>query len=107
MSLDESSYILLPFQFEKVDTGDFLLTNDAGDFIYVGPDEFDRLVSSDIDRNSEMYVNLKTKHFLLDSPKYLANTIDLLATKYRSKKGYLKDFTCLHMVVLTLRCNHN
>jgi len=107
MSLDESSYILLPFQFEKVDTGDFLLTNDAGDFIYVGPDEFDRLVSSDIDRNSETYVNLKTRHFLLDSPKYLANTIDLLATKYRSKKGYLKDFTCLHMVVLTLRCNHN
>ena len=57
MSLDESSYILLPFQFEKVDTGDFLLTNDAGDFIYVGPDEFDRLVSSDIDRDSETYVN--------------------------------------------------
>jgi His-Xaa-Ser system radical SAM maturase HxsB len=64
-------------------------------------------MSYDLDKDSETYVNLKSKHFMLDSSEYLAHTIDLLATKYRSKKGYLKDFTCLHMVVLTLRCNHN
>lgn len=103
----ETAYILLPFQFERVESGDFLLTNDAGEFINVGPDEFERYVSFALERDSDVYVNLKTRHFLLDSPKYLAQTIDLLATKYRSKKGYLKDFTCLHMVVLTLRCNHN
>jgi len=107
MSTSDSSYMILPFRFERVDTGDFLLTNDAGDFIYIEPTEFDRLVSSDLDENSETFINLKTRHFLLDSPKYLANTIDLLATKYRSRKAYLKDFTCLHMIVLTLRCNHS
>jgi len=104
--LNEAPYMLLPFQFERT-TADFLLTNDSGDFIYVRPDEFEQLLSSRLDKDSQIYVNLKTKHFLLDSPKYLAQTIDLLATKYRSRKGYLRDFTCLHMVVLTLRCNHN
>ena len=31
--------------------------------------------------------------------------IDLLATKYRTKREFLKSFTGLHMVVVTLRCN--
>ncbi len=33
-------------------------------------------------------------------------SIDLLATKYRSIKSFLRDFTSLHMMVITLRCNH-
>ena len=31
--------------------------------------------------------------------------IDLLATKYRTKREFLKGFTGLHPVVVTLRCN--
>jgi len=33
--------------------------------------------------------------------------IDMLATKYRTKKAFLNNFTALHMVVPTLRCNSN
>lgn len=105
--MNSSPYIFLPFQFKRVRGNDFLLTNDAGDFIFLSPNEFEDFVTSGLAKNNPTYTNLKTKHFLLDSPKYLAQTIDLLATKYRSRKGYLRDFTCLHMVVLTLRCNHN
>ena len=31
----------------------------------------------------------------------------MLAVKYRTKKGFLNNFTALHMVVPTLRCNSN
>lgn len=36
----------------------------------------------------------------------LAPVIELLATKYRTKKGFLRYFTTLHMMVMTHRCNH-
>jgi len=48
-------------------------------------------------------LNLKSKHFLTDTD--VEQPIKLLATKYRTKKGFLRDFTSLHMMVITLRCN--
>jgi His-Xaa-Ser system radical SAM maturase HxsB len=32
--------------------------------------------------------------------------IDVLATRYRTKKSFLDDFTSLHLFVITLRCEH-
>jgi|WetSurMetagenome_2_1015567.scaffolds.fasta_scaffold00300_11 uncharacterized protein len=104
---DDAPYLILPLQFEKFDNDNFLLTNEAGDYLFVRHDEFDKLLSYKLDSKNESYVNLRAKQFILDAPKHLASTIDLLATKYRSKKSYLRNFTCLHMVVLTLRCNQN
>ncbi|HOL87396.1 MAG TPA: His-Xaa-Ser system radical SAM maturase HxsB [Bacillota bacterium] len=34
-------------------------------------------------------------------------SLDLVATKYRSRKAFLRDFTSLHMIVLTKGCNCN
>jgi uncharacterized protein len=46
---------------------------------------------------------LKGKHLLTDTQ--VNPVVDMLATKYRSKKAFLKDLPGLHIVVMTLRCN--
>jgi uncharacterized protein len=54
---------------------------------------------------SQTFLDLKAKQILTDSE--LDPIVEMLATKYRSKKSFLDNFTALHMVVPTLRCNSN
>ena len=95
---------ILPFEFKVINGNQVLLTSDAGDFHCISLKEFDDLLAYRLEKNSETYQDLKSKFFLADSN--ISNTIDLLSIKYRSKKSFLKDFTSLHMMVITLRCNH-
>ncbi|MEW6214142.1 MAG: radical SAM protein, partial [Nitrospirota bacterium] len=83
-----------------------LLVNEAGEFLFLKTEEFEQLISFNLDLQGDIYKDLKAKHFLVDSEASLAPVIDLMATKYRTKKSFLKNFTSLHMVVVTLRCNH-
>jgi len=49
------------------------------------------------------FLDLKAKQFATDTA--LEPALNMLATKYRTKKAFLNDFTTLHMVVPTIRCN--
>ena len=40
------------------------------------------------------------------SEKPASDIIDIAATRYRTKKSFLNDFTSLHIIVITLRCDH-
>lgn len=53
----------------------------------------------------ELYNELKSKHFLIDSDSDVA--LDLLALKVRTKLSPLANFTGLHIFVVTLRCEHS
>ena len=64
---------------------------------------FDRFIKHQLDDHNAAFMDLKAKGMLWNDN--LAQTIDLLATKYRSKKQFLYNFTSLHMFVVTLRCN--
>ena len=48
---------------------------------------------------------MKSKQVIADNN--YEDVIEMLATKYRTKKHFLTQFTSLHMVVVTLRCNSN
>ncbi|MDO8240998.1 MAG: His-Xaa-Ser system radical SAM maturase HxsB [Candidatus Moranbacteria bacterium] len=96
------SYRFLPFRFERV-ADRVLLVNDVGDFHFLPESSFDALIGRKISPESSEYLDLKSKNMIWDS--HLSNVIDLLATKYRTKKQFLYDFTSLHMFVLTRRCN--
>src|SRR6185503_7715575 len=50
------------------------------------------------------YATLKSKHFLMQTGTVAP--LQLLATKYRTKKSFLDGFTRLHIFVVTLRCDH-
>ena len=54
---------------------------------------------------TSLYQTLKAKHFLFDDES--APLLDVLATKYRTKKAFLELGVTLHIMVLTLRCAHS
>lgn len=97
-------YLILPFEFKVFDENQVLLTNDSGDFYFISLKNFDNFLAYTLKKGSGLYQDLKSKFMLADSN--ISKTVDLLAIKYRSKKSFLKDFTSLHMMVITLRCNH-
>src|SRR5947207_10724443 len=47
------------------------------------------------------YLDLKAKHFLTDRSSTVA--LELLATKYGTKRSFFQGFTGLHIFVVTLR----
>jgi len=63
------------------------------------------LVKKTLTPDSSAYVELKSRHFLIDSHNAVA--LQLLATQYRTKQQPLSEFTGLHMFVPTLRCDNS
>ncbi len=95
-------YTLLPFQFAPFND-EVLLVNECGDFIFLPRKDFGLLIRDELTQNSESYLNLKSKLFLVEDDLEIA--LRKTAAKYRSRKAFLRDFTTLHMMVITLRCN--
>jgi len=95
---------LLPFRFKKIDNHDTLLVNDVGDYYFLDNESFKNLLDNRLCKASQKYQDLISRHFV--STGDLKLDIELLATKYRTKKAFLNNFTSLHMMVITLRCNH-
>jgi uncharacterized protein len=95
-------YHFLPFRFQRQDQ-DYLLVNDVGEYHSVGKETFNHFITHELDCKSGDFLDMKAKHMLWTS--HLPQTIDLLATQYRSRKRFLYDFTSLHMFVVTRRCN--
>jgi His-Xaa-Ser system radical SAM maturase HxsB len=96
-------YTILPFRFSPFPGKRLLLVNDAGEFLFLDRESFAKLVSQQLDPRSGVFLDLKGKHLVTDTA--VTPVIELLATKYRTKKEFLRSFTGLHMVVVTLRCN--
>lgn len=102
---DEFDYKLLPFKFIQLDTDRYVLTNLVGEHLVVSRKNLNIFVKKQLSVNSDLYHNLKAKHFLYDDKSDVA--INLLALKYRTKKNRLSNFTNLHIFVVSLRCDHS
>src|ERR1035438_7911141 len=96
---------LLLDRFIKLDDSRYVLTNFAGEYIVTDRDNLVRFVKKDLPPDSDLYAQLKSRHFLNDAANSVA--LNLLATKYRTKQQPLSEFTGLHMFVPTLRCNNS
>jgi His-Xaa-Ser system radical SAM maturase HxsB len=99
------SYVLLPFRFERFNNNEIFLTNEVGEFIFISKEEFSDFINYTLSPKHRTFLDLKAKHILTDTD--INPVIEMLATKYRTKKSFLNHFTALHMVVPTLRCNSN
>ncbi len=97
------SYQILPFRFERFDEDKYLLTNDVEEYIFLGKEDFNDFVQGRLDTNGNLFLNLQSKQ--IATVDKVADVVRMLATKFRTKKSILQDFTSLHMVVPTLRCN--
>lgn len=104
-NISAKSYSLLPFQFERFNEEEVFVSNACGEYIFISNEDFGKLIGYELDINGDIFFNLKEKQIVTDTE--VAPMVDMLATKYRTKKSFLNDFTSLHMVVPTLRCNSN
>ena len=98
-------YRLLPFRFMQFSNTQRLLVNEVGEHLFLTNEHFNKFVSFRLDRHSDVYLDLKGKHFLFDSNSTVP--FELLALKYRTKKAHLSGFTKLHIFVVSLRCEHS
>ena len=98
-------YRLLPFRFSPFDDLTYLLTNQVGEYIRLPRDEVVRVVKREVLAEEPLYQDLKSKHFIFDDESDLA--LNLLGLKARTKLHQLSSFTALHMIVVTLRCEHS
>lgn len=100
-------YKILPFKFDRLEKNNEILVNEVGDYIIVPNGTVEKIVNKRLDPNIDMdlYMNLVSNFFI--SPKTIDPLIDVIATRYRTKKSFLNYFSGLHIFVMTLRCNHS
>lgn len=101
----KEKYKLLPFKFERMGEKDYVATNLVGEHIFISKDDLYKCVNHKLDSDSEIYKNLRSKHFLIDSKSQIA--LELLPIKLRTKYRLLSEFTGLHIFVVSLRCEHS
>src|SRR5258705_2416048 len=100
-----AGYTLLPFRFLSLNASNELVVNEAGEYAIVRKGTSRTLIQRQLDPGSDLYATLKAKQFIADSGS--APLLDILATKYRTKYGFIEGFTKLHIFVVTLRCDHS
>jgi len=98
-----NTYTILPFRFAHFNENEYLLTNDVGEYIFLSNSDFGRLINLELDTKSELFMDIASKQ--IATTDKVEDVVNMLATKFRTKKSILRDFTTLHMVVPTLRCN--
>lgn len=99
----KQEYTLLPFRFEHFNEEEYLVTNDVGEYIFLSNEDFDKLITYELDPKSDIFMDIASKQIVTIDK--VEDIVKMLATKFRTKKSILRDFTSLHMVVPTLRCN--
>jgi len=98
-------YHLLPFRFHKLNDNKEVLVNEVGDYLITDVGSANQIVNREIDRSSSLYADLVSNYFISETP--IPYLIDIIATRYRTKKSFLDQFTSLHLFVITLRCDHS
>lgn len=90
------------YRFKKNPDDTFLITNDFGDFSYLTNKEFADLSSGFMDKKSDKYAELLEKDFI-----GTGEATPRMIQKYKNKNRFvLSKGPSLHIIVLTLRCNH-
>ncbi|MFA0477506.1 His-Xaa-Ser system radical SAM maturase HxsB [Vibrio splendidus] len=102
--LDSPNYKLMPFRFSKFKS-DYLISNDFGEWMILHRKELYSLVEKKIDPASNLYRELKLNNFIVGDSGVLG--YDILASKLKTKKEFIIDFSKLHIFCMTLRCNHS
>lgn len=101
----QGKYELLPFRFESLDNDDVVLTNFVGEFVILKRDKLDEVVHKRLSPSDETYSLLRSRHFIKEASDIAS--IQLLGLKTRTKYSNIRNFTNLHLFVVSLRCDHS
>jgi His-Xaa-Ser system radical SAM maturase HxsB len=99
-------YHLMPFRFHRLNDYQEVLVNEVGDYLVVPDGTASRVIKREVHKydDSTLYGDLIANFFI--SEQQISPLIDVLATRYRTKKSFLDHFTSLHIFVISLRCEH-
>lgn len=102
----EGQYFLLPFRFHRINSEKEIIVNEVGDYMILPTGTYEKIVKKELDKtvDFELYGDLLANYFI--SEDVIHPLIDVLATRYRTKKFFLNNFTGLHIFVISLRCEH-
>jgi len=102
----DESYFLLPFRFHHLNNQREILVNDVGDFLIVPNGTAEKIITRKVSKidQGELYGDLISNFFITEDK--VPPLLDVLATRYRTKKSFLDHFTSLHIFVISLRCEH-
>ncbi|PBB80155.1 His-Xaa-Ser system radical SAM maturase HxsB [Mesorhizobium sp. WSM3879] len=101
----DDTYQLAYFRFSPLDDERYVLTNQAGEFLVLPRAVLASLVKHELPSTHPAYSRLRSRQFLFDASSNLGR--DLLALKVRTKAKRLENFTSLHIMVVSLRCEHS
>ncbi|MBN1326112.1 His-Xaa-Ser system radical SAM maturase HxsB [Candidatus Falkowbacteria bacterium] len=90
------------FRFKKFDDKDYLLTNEVGNYVFLPEADFKKFISGKLSKKSAAYKELQENMFFLSNRKYAP----VLISKFSDKYSFLQYGPSLHIIVVTLRCNH-
>lgn len=90
------------FRFKKLDEETMLITNDLWAYSYLTNDEFKDFIQWWENLSSEKIKELSFKKFFKNTEYYKSDT----KFEYGMKNSYLAFGPILHILVVTLRCNH-
>jgi His-Xaa-Ser system radical SAM maturase HxsB len=94
-----STSFAMPFNHRNVG-GKVLITNAAGSFLLLTPEDFARFAAGDVPKDSALYARLRDRDFV----RAEAN-VERWTEQLRKRKTFLGYGPNLHIVVVTLRCN--
>lgn len=97
-------YYILPFRFHRIPDGREIVVNEIGDFLVVPTGTVERMVMQQLSIEEPIYEDLTASFFI--SPAPIPPLLELVATRYRTRKSFLDAFTSLHIFVISLRCEH-
>lgn len=105
-SAKTEGYYLLPFRFFRMNARREIMVNEVGDYLIVDTGVVQRVIQRQINRidHPELYGDLIADFFI--SEEKIHSLLNVLSTRYRTKKSFLDNFTSLHIFVISLRCEH-
>jgi uncharacterized protein len=104
-SAPSESLSLLPFNFERTGTNEYLVSNMVGDFIRLTANEINKLVDLELRPGDGLYERAYAAHLITGAQQ--RSQRQLLALRLRSRMSFLRQVTPLHIFVVTLRCEHS
>lgn len=100
----QEKYYLLPFRFHRIPDGREILVNEIGDFLVTPAGTVERIVTNALSPDEGLYEDLIASFFI--SPEPIPPLLEVISTRYRTRKSFLDNFTSLHIFVISLRCEH-
>ncbi|TIM15503.1 MAG: His-Xaa-Ser system radical SAM maturase HxsB [Mesorhizobium sp.] len=99
------TYQLAYFRFSQLDDERYVLTNQAGEYLVLPRSVLSSFVKQELPSTHPAYSRLRSRQFLFDASSNIGQ--ELLALKVRTKAKRLENFTSLHIMVVSLRCEHS